>query len=252
MKTIVAIGGGEIGRPGFSIETKIIDKEIIKYSGKKNPKLLFIPTASFDASSYIEDIKRHFGKRLGCKVDVLYLIDTKITKKEIERKMLSSDIIYVGRGNTVEMLKVWKDMGVDKLLKKAWEKGVVISGLSAGAVCWFKYFSSDSKKFKNRKFNFDFIKLKGLGWIPISFCPHFDTEKKRREHLKKMMEKTAGTAIAVDNCCALVIRDDEYKIVLSKKNACAHKAFWFKGKYHISKIMNSKKFKPLNELLTKY
>ena len=74
MKKIVVIGGGEIGRPGYPVETTKIDKEIIKLTGKKKPKLLFIPTASSDSELYVRCINKHFGKLLGCKIDVLYLI----------------------------------------------------------------------------------------------------------------------------------------------------------------------------------
>jgi dipeptidase E len=93
---IVAIGGGEIGRPGYRMETISIDKEIIKLSGKKNPKLLFIPTASSDSESYYEVIKKYFGKKLGCKNDVLYLLKNKISKEEIREKIFGTDIVYVG------------------------------------------------------------------------------------------------------------------------------------------------------------
>jgi len=75
MGKIIAISGGEIGRPGFKIETEEIDKEIIRLSNKRNPKLLFIPTASNDNQEYIDVINNYFGKRLGCEVDTLYLIE---------------------------------------------------------------------------------------------------------------------------------------------------------------------------------
>ncbi|MBU0637044.1 peptidase E [Patescibacteria group bacterium] len=251
MKTIIAIGGGEIGRPGYKIETEKIDKEIIKYSGKKHPKFLFIPTASSDSELYTETVCKYFGKKLGCKVDVLNLIGIKVSKRKIEDKVFNSDIVYVGGGNTMKMFEVWKKNGVEKILKKAWEKGIIISGLSAGAVCWFEYFSSDSKKFINGKENFEMIKLGGLGWLPMSYCPHFDTEKKRKPHLRTMMKDVDGMAIAVENCCAIVIKDDEFRIINSKKGANAYKAFWLSGKYYVKKLNISKKFKPINDLLLK-
>jgi dipeptidase E len=71
MKKIVAIGGGEIGKPGYPVETTKIDKEILRLTGKKSPRLLFIPTASDDSELYFETVKKHFGKRLGCTTDVL-------------------------------------------------------------------------------------------------------------------------------------------------------------------------------------
>ncbi|MFW5803859.1 MAG: Type 1 glutamine amidotransferase-like domain-containing protein [bacterium] len=251
MKTIVAISGGEIGRPGYKIETGKIDKEIIKYSGKKHPKVLFIPTASSDSELYTKTVYKYFGKKLGCKVDVLNLIGIKISKKEVEEKVFNSDIVYVGGGSTIMMLEVWKKKSVEKILKKAWERGIIISGLSAGAVCWFKYFSSDSKKYIEGKEKYELIKLKGLDWISMSYCPHFDTEIRRKPHLKKMMKVTNGVAIAVENCCAVVIKDDKFRIINSKKGAGAYKAFWLNGKYYVQKINISNKFKPINDLLLK-
>src|SRR3989344_2508736 len=124
MKKIIAIGGGEIGRPGYPVETTKIDKEIIALTGKTNPRLLFIPTASSDSELYYETVKKHFGKTLGCKTDVLYLINKDLSKKEIEQKIFGADIIYVGGGNTLKMMKVWRAIGVDKILKQAYERGI--------------------------------------------------------------------------------------------------------------------------------
>src|SRR3989344_6273389 len=144
---IIAIGGGEIGRPGYPVETTKIDKEIITLTGKQKPRLLFVPTASSDTESYFEVVKKHFGKRLGCKTDVLYLIKEKPSKKEIEEKIFQSDIVYVGGGNTLKMMKVWRNTDVDKVLKEAYGKGIVLSGVSAGSICWFRWGNSDSRRF---------------------------------------------------------------------------------------------------------
>ena len=147
MGKIVAIGGGEIGRPGTKIETLEIDTEIIKLTNKKNPKLLFIPTASNDSTGYYDVVKNYFGKKLGCDVSVLYLINETHTKKNIENKILSSDIIYVGGGNTLKMMTLWRKYEVDKILKKAYDNGIVMTGISAGSICWFNFGNSDSRKF---------------------------------------------------------------------------------------------------------
>lgn len=249
MKKIVAMGGGEIGRPGYSIETTQIDKEIIRLTGKKNPKLLFIPTASLDSESYYEIVKKYFGKKLGCKVDVLYLIKEKPSRKEIEKKVFGSDIVYVGGGDTLKMMQVWKKNGVDKILKQAHEKGIVLSGLSAGSICWFKWGNSDSKKLANP--NADSIKVSGLGFINALHCPHYDIEKNRKVDLKKMMKKTSGVAIAIDNCCAIEIINDEYRIISSKPSAKAYKVYWKGGKYYEEIIKKEKDFKLLKDLLKK-
>ena len=171
MGKIVAVGGGEIGRPGYPIETTVIDNEIIRKTGKTNPYLLFIPMASDDSESYYEAVKKHFGDDLGCKTDVLYLIREKPSISEIESKIMKADAIYVGGGNTQKMIRVWKEPGMDIYLKQAYEKGSVISGVSAGANCWFRWGKSDSRKFHNPDANM--IKVSGLNLIKALYCPHY-------------------------------------------------------------------------------
>ena len=249
MKKIIALGGGEIGRPGYPIETTQIDKEIIRLTGKKSPKLLFVPTASSDSESYYEVVKKYFGKKLGCKTDVLYLIKEKPSQKEIKEKILNSDIVYVGGGDTLKMMKIWKKNGVDKFLKQVYEKGIVLSGLSAGSICWFKFGNSDSRKFTDP--NADLIKVSGLGLINALHCPHYDFDKNRKPDLKKMMKKTSGVAIAIDNCCAIEVIDDKYRIINSKPSANAYKVYWKGSKYHEEVIKQDKEFKLLKDLLKK-
>jgi len=242
---IVAIGGGEVRLA----ETLAIDKEIVKLSGKKKPKLLFIPTASDDAEGYCQTIKKYFGKRLDCKVEHLLLSNKSLTKKVIKEKILSTDIIYVGGGNTLKMMILWRKLGIDTYLKQAYKNGVVLSGLSAGAICWFKHGESDSRKFNNP--DAPFSKVTGLGLISALLCPHYDTEKERQDDLKTMMKNTSGIAIALENCCAIEIVDDTYKIITSKKSANAYRIFWSKGKYHKEIIEKSIKYRSLTDLLSK-
>ena len=141
MGKIIAIGGGEM-KLG---ETTGIDREIIRLTGKIRPLLLFIPTASNDAVTYYDSVKLHFGQELGCRTDVLYLIKDKPQLKEIEKKILGADAIYVGGGNTEKMMRVWRRTGTAQALIKAYEKGIALSGLSAGAICWFRWGNSDSR-----------------------------------------------------------------------------------------------------------
>ena len=249
MRKIVAIGGGEIGRPGHQIETREIDREIIRLTKKKCPTLLFIPTASGDSEPYFQVVQNYFGKELGCKTEVLYLIKERPSNQQIREKILSADIVYVGGGNTLRMMNVWKKLSVDRILKQAYEKGVVLSGVSAGAICWFKYGNSDSRKIKDPKA--DLIKVSGLNIISGLLCPHYDTEKDRRLDLKKMMKKTSGISIALDNCCAIEIVDDTYRIISSKLTAKAYKAFWKNGKYNEEEIVKKDTFLPLSSLLIK-
>jgi dipeptidase E len=248
-KKIVAIGGGEIGRPGTPVETTKIDRGMIELTGKKNPRLLFIPTASSDSESYYEIVKKHFGKRLGCRTDVLWLLREKPSGRSIDRKIMSADIVYVGGGNTQKMLRTWKQSGVDKILKKAYTRGIVLSGLSAGSICWFRGGISDSGRFTDP--DADLIKIKGLGFINALHSPHYDVEKDRRLGLKRIMKKSPGVAIAIDNCCAVEFVGDTYRVIASKPKAKAYKVYWENGTYHEEVIPKDKDFKPLRELLTK-
>jgi len=249
MGKIVAIGGGEIGRAGYSIETTEIDREIIRLSGKPSPRLLFIPTASSDSEGYLNDVKRHFGKRLGCEVDVLYLIREKPSRQEIERRILGSDIIYVGGGNTLKMLQAWRKTGTDKILRRAYERGIVLSGVSAGAICWFRYGSSDTRKFSGK--GGGLVRVRGLGFVNATYCPHYDLEKDRKPHVKRMMRKTPGVALTFDNCSAIEIVNGDFRVISSKKSANAYKAYWEKGKYCHETIEKRKEFLPLGILTGK-
>lgn len=250
MGKIIALGGGEIGRPGYSIETTRIDKEIIQLTGKKSPKLLFIPTASSDSEGYIKVVREHFGKRLGCKVGTLLLTKEALSQKVLEKIILSADIIYVGGGNTLKMMTLWRKFGMDKILQKAYKKGIVLSGLSAGAICWFNNGNSDSRKFTSGSKKL--LKVRGLGFINALNCPHLNTEKYREKDLKRMMKITSGVAIALDECAAIEVVDNWYRIITSKKEAKAYKFYWKSGKYFKEEIENKKEFRLLKDLLSKH
>lgn len=222
---IIAVGGGEISLS----ETLKIDQEIIDQSRKKNPRLLFIPTASSDSEGYVKGMKTYFGEKLGCQIDILYLLNKKINQSETEKTILSSDIIYVGGGNTLKMMKIWRRYNIDTILRKAGERGVVLSGISAGAICWFTCGSSDSRKFKNPQAKL--IRVTGLNFVPFVLCPHYNVEADRKPDLKELMKRTPGVAIALDNCSAIEIIDAGYRILTSNNSARAYKVYWSNGEY---------------------
>ena len=244
MKTIVAIGGGET----FEDNT-IINKRIVELSKKSKPNLLFLPTASGDSTEYFDQLNEHFSQ-LGCNCDVLYLISEKPTQETIVEKISNSDIIYVGGGNTFRMMKVWKKKGVDVLLREAYEQEKVLCGLSAGSICWFKYGNSDSRKFNNPEAGL--IKVTGLNLIQALHCPHYDSEDDRKPDLKKMMRKTYGVvAIALEDCCAMEVLDDQYRIISARENARAYKVFWKGEDFFEEVIEQTERHQFLNELLSK-
>jgi len=241
-KKIVAIGGGSVGAG----ETLNIDKEIVKLSGKNKPKTLFIPTASYDDLDYWKEFKKTYHKRLGCKTDLLLLLKETPTKKEMRDKILSADIIYVGGGNTLKMIRRWRYLGVDKLIKQAYNKGTVCCGLSAGALCWFKYGHSDSE-FYYHPDNWDYIRVLCLGFVPVTLCPHYDTEK-RDKSFQKMIKSKGGFGVALDNNCAIEIVDDQYKIVTSTNTAQAYTVRKRRGKIMQQVIVKQARLSPLKQL----
>jgi dipeptidase E len=228
MTTIVAIGGGELK----DLETLPIDRHIVKLSGRKRPKVLFIPTASNDALGYWETFQDVYGKRLGCETDALFLVRGKLSKKEIEAKILSSDIVYVGGGNTLRMLRLWRKTGTDSVLRKAYQKGVIMAGLSAGAICWFRYGSSDSRRFsKSGKRQDVLMRVSGLGLAPFTVSPHHVREKEKRDPgMGAVMARTPGVGLALDDNTALILRDDRYEVVVSKEGAKVRRVFGKAGR----------------------
>lgn len=245
MTKIIAIGGGEMRLQ----ETIAIDREIIKFSGKRRPRLLFIPTASMDAEGYITNIQKYFGEQLDCFVDVLRVAKSSPTKKFLAKKILNTDIIYVGGGNTLFMMMRWRKLGIDQILRKALKKDIVLCGISAGSICWFGFGNSDSRKFTSGSKKL--IKVTGLGFIDAVHCPHYDVEISRKSDLKSMMKKDKHVAVALENNCALQIYNDTYRVIKSDGNARAYKAYWKNGQYHEEMILPSKKYRSLKDLLQK-
>lgn len=208
MKTIVAIGGGELKE----LETLPIDQKIVSLTRKKHPRALFIPTASGDAQGYWETFQEVYGENLGCQTDVLFLVREKPSADVIFKKIDSADLIYVGGGNTFKMMRAWRKAGVDKLLRTAYESGTIMSGLSAGAICWFNYGCSDSPRFFKNSPSKSYMRVRGLGLVHGLFCPHYVFEH-REEDFNQMVMKYGEIGYAADNGVAFIACDDEITVI---------------------------------------
>src|SRR5579863_2646838 len=246
LKVIVAIGGGEIRTKG----TVGIDREIIRLSQKKNPKLLFIPTASSDSERYWKHVQAYFGGFLKCKTDVLFLIKEHSPARQLHDKILSADIIYVGGGNTLLMMRVWRRLGVDTLLKRAYNNGTVLSGISAGSICWFDSGHSDSMSFYNPQ-KWKYINVRGLSLIRGIHCPHYNSMTRgvpRRKNFREMIQKIGGIGIAIENNCAIAFIDHRFKVIASKNYARAYKVFRSKGQMVTEQIRQEERFASVESL----
>ena len=133
-RTILAMGGG-----GFTMEpdNPALDDFILTLAPAREPKILFLPTASGDPNAQISAFRSAFGDR-ACRPIHLSLFRLEQQPWDLRQLLLSQDIVYVGGGSMRNLLAIWREHGIDLLLREAWEQGVVLAGISAGAMCWFQ------------------------------------------------------------------------------------------------------------------
>ena len=204
MKVIIPIGGGEISTQS----TLKIDKYIVELANKEKPKVLFIPTASGDMKSYIDKFTNYY-QSLGCEVDAL-LLSTTDNDNLIRSKIFTSDIIYIGGGNTARMMRIFKRNKVNEYLKLAYEKGIILTGLSAGAMCYFTNGYSDSNRSTNPEASLCLVKC--LDIIPYCFCPHYNEEE--RKSFDEFVKNKHFNGLALEDNTALVYIDDQIKGII--------------------------------------
>jgi dipeptidase E len=205
---IVALGGG-----GFSMEpdNPRLDRHILSIARRSPPKVCFVPTASGDSDNYIVRFYETYTVER-CLPSHLRLFNRKI--QDLRTFILGQDIIYVGGGATGYMLAMWRLAGLDAIFREAWERGVVLSGVSAGALCWFEAGLTDT-------FGRPLQTLRdGLGFLAGSFCPHYDGEKDRRAAFHAAVVKDAiPPGIAADDGVGVVYRGTEVAEIVSSRPA---------------------------------
>ena len=207
-RQIIAMGGG-----GFSMEpdNPLLDEYILAQVDAPRPKILFVGSASL----YDQDYRNCFYKafeQMNCIPNHL-----EAHQENLESIILSHDIIYVGGGNTLKMLSEWKERGMDQVLKKAYQQGIVLCGLSAGAICWFEEGLTDSLPG-------ELGKISCLGILEGSNCPHFDGEPERQVAYKnKIISGEMKRGIACDDGVAVhYVNETIYDIVSSRPRAKAY------------------------------
>ena len=209
-RNIIAIGGGGFGaNPGQGI----IEEYILRQTKKKNPKICFIPTATGDNEAYKVNYYSTFTNLDCCPSHLDFFKRT----PDLNELILNQDAIFVGGGNTKSMLAVWREWGLDKILKKAYLNGTVMSGVSAGAICWFQNGITDSWA-SNLKM------MPCLNFIKGACCPHYDEEPERKPAVKNfLLRNKIKNVYAVDGGAALHIKDEKiFKSVIFKKNKSSY------------------------------
>jgi dipeptidase E len=237
---IVAIGGVT---PPSTLD--LIDKEIIKLTNKKSPKVLYIPTAGGDDLEYCKFFKGIYEGKFGCNLDVLFLIRETPTENEIREKIFSSDIIYVDGGSESRLMNYFKIFNMDTILKEAYEKGIVLAGKSAGAICWGKY----HKEFKDTN---NYIKINCLNFLECVFCPHYNLDEVITEYgdeFDNMIKEYDLVGIGIDNDCAIEFVDNSYRVIAIKDNANAYKVYKERTEIIKEVILKDSNFRSINELM---
>lgn len=199
-KNIIVIGGESA--EDMTRMTRI-DEHILTSSGKTHPTVLYLSTANGDNRMKISDFIGKY-ESAGCTVTTLtFFIAPFPSAGQLSSLFEQADIIYVAGGNTRAMLAIWREFGVVKLLKAAWQSGKVLCGVSAGAICWFDYGHSDSGG--------TFALVAGLGFIPAALCPHFSSEAGRKTSFVELVRlKGIQPAYAVDDGVALQFKNGTY------------------------------------------
>ena len=211
-KNIVAIGGGGFGRTTKDLR---IEKYILNLSEKENPNICFIPTATGDNDSYKVNFYDVFTK-FSCNPTHIDFFKRTI---DLSSHIKEQDIIFVGGGNTKSMLAVWKDWGLDALLRDSYENGTVMSGVSAGAICWFEKGITDS-------WAHDLAVMDCLGFVNGICCPHYDEEPARKPFVEKSLkDNLIDHCFSIEGNCALHLRDNiPYRAINFGKNKNAYKS----------------------------
>ncbi|MBW1598985.1 peptidase E [Streptomyces sp. JJ38] len=169
---------------GFSTDDDgLLDDWVLAGVPAARPRVCFVPTASGDAPAYVEKFLAAFRPR-DCEPSVLPLFRRELDDAALRAFLLAQDVVYVGGGNTANLLAVWRAHGVDRILREACARGTVLCGISAGANCWAEGSHTDSFGPLTRLSD-------GLGLLPGSVCPHYDSEPGRRSSYRSAVEAGA-------------------------------------------------------------
>lgn len=181
----------------------------IMAQSKPKPNICLLPTASGDNAGLITHFMKQF-ERYNCKPDYLPLFHNK--EKNIREFILKQDIILVTGGHSFSQMAVWKAWGVDKFLKEAYNNGTILSGGSAGSVCWFNECITDS-------FGDTLSPMKCLDFLPYSHCPHYRSNLRRNSYKSAILSRQIQPGYAVNDGAAIHFKNEQfYRAVHSIEN----------------------------------
>lgn len=171
--------------------------------------MCLLPTASGDPTDQIAAFRRFFGE-LDCELSHLSLFRLESERVSLAERLLSQDLIYVGGGSMLNLLAIWRAHGIDAILRQAWERGIILVGQSAGAMCWFEAGISLSAGSASV--------VDGLGLVPGIISVHYHRDPERRAALLAVVRDRATMGYGVDDHAGLVIRGTSVAAAVSGKD----------------------------------
>lgn len=211
---VVAAGGWDFGA---APDDPALNQYILDLAGAPRPRVCFVPTASGDSQEYIIRFYSSFT-RLACVPSHLTLLNPGPPTADLRSFILDQQVIVVGGGNTKNLLALWREWGLDAIFREAWDRGIVLSGVSAGAICWFEEGITDS-------IPGPLTPLRCLGYLKGASCPHYDSEAERRPTFHRLLtEGRLMPGYAAEDGVALHFVGDRLERIVSARPAA--RAFW--------------------------
>ena len=210
-RTLLALGGG-----GFTMEPEnpALDELALSLSGAATPRVLFLPTASGDPTGQINAFRARFAGRADCAAEQLGLFSLHGSTRTVEEIVAAADVVYAGGGSMRNLLAIWHAHELDRMLVQAWERGTVIAGISAGAMCWFEGGVTKSSGPPEP--------IDGLGMLPGSLSVHADGEPERLPvWLESVRSGRLPGGFAADDGCALLFRGRRFERAVSSRPGAA-------------------------------
>jgi len=214
---------------GGDINTKFV-QYVADLTKKENPKICYLPTASGDNP---DNIKYWENICNTLQLDTIILkvwVSSSEKNQSFEEILLNSDAIVVGGGNTLNMLGIWKAQGIDNILEKALKNGIILSGGSAGSICWFQNGISDS-----RPVNLSIVK--GLDFLPYSNCPHYSQESRKNLYNQMIKDGKMNSGYATDELAGILFKNGKAVKFISQSDI--HNSYFVnleKGKIKETKL----------------